>query len=391
MVKRGSWQKRLGLLLMPLIVGSFVAGCGGESSDSDVIKVGANLEITGGSANYGLSGSNGAKLAVEEFNANGGFKGKKVELIVVDNKSEAAESAVAMQKLIGEGVVATVASNLSSNAIASAQICEDGKVPSVSPMGTNPRVTIDEKGNVRPYSFRATFIDPFQGSVMAEFASKSLNAKKVAIYIDNSSDYSKGLAQFFEEGFVAAGGEVVSKEAYLQKDTDFRATLTKIRAMNPDVIFVPGYYQEVGLIIKQARDMGITVPMIGGDGWDSENLISLAGDVKNLEGCYFSSMFSPDDTDPKAVAFTEAYKKAYGKAPDAFAALGYDAMGMILNAMVQADSADSEKIRDALEKTKDFQGASGKITLNENHDPVKSAIIISFVDGKQTFKERIDP
>lgn len=394
MEQRRSWKKRVGFLLMPLAIAGLVAGCGGggQKSDSgDTIKVGANLEMTGGSANFGLSGSNGAKLAVEEFNAKGGLNGKKVELIIADNKSEAAESATAMQKLAQEKVVAAVASNMSSNAIASARIAEDSKIPTVSPMGTNPKVTVDEKGNVRPYAFRATFIDPFQGSVMAKFATESLKAKKAVVYIDNSSDYAKGLAKYFEEEFVKAGGEIVGKEAYLQKDTDFKATLTKIKSVNPDVIFVPGYYQEVGLIIKQARDMGITAPLIGGDGWDSAKLMELAGSASNLEGCYFSSMFSPEDTDSKSASFTKAYKEKYNQTPDAYAALGYDAMGMILNAMVQANSADSEKIRTALEKTKDFEGASGKITLNATHDPVKSAVIIAFQGGKQVFKEKVNP
>lgn len=394
MEQRKSWKKRVGFLLIPLAIAGLVAGCGGgeqKSGGADTIKVGANLEMTGGSANFGISGSNGAKLAVAEFNAKGGLNGKKVELIIADNKSEAAESATAMQKLAQEKVVAAVASNLSSNAIASAKIAEDSKIPTVSPMGTNPRVTIDEKGNVRPYAFRATFIDPFQGSVMAQFASQSLQAKKAVIYIDNSSDYAKGLAKFFEEEFVKAGGEIVGKEAYLQKDTDFKATLTKIKSVNPDVVFVPGYYQEVGLIIKQARDIGITVPLIGGDGWDSAKLMELVGNPSNLEGCYFSSMFSPEDTDAKTVAFVEAYKKEYGQLPDSFAALGYDAMGMILNAMVKANGVEAEKLREALEKTKDFEGASGKITLNATHDPVKSAVIIGFKEGKQVFKEKVNP
>ena len=390
MGSRISWKKRLTFLLVPMVFASLVAGCGGDKKASDTIKIGANLEMTGGSANFGLSGSNGAKLAVKEFNAKGGFNGKKVELVIADNKSEASESAIAMQKLVQEGVVATVASNLSSNAIAAAQICQDNKIPSVSPMGTNPRVTVDEKGKVRPYAFRATFIDPFQGSVMARFASQSLKAKTAAIYIDNSSDYAKGLAKYFEEEFVKAGGQIVSREAYLQKDTDFKATLTKMKSFSPDAIFIPGYYQEVGLIVKQAREMGITAPMIGGDGWDSAKLMELAG-ASNLAGCFFSSMFSPDDTDAKAAAFTEAYKKEYGSVPDSFAALGYDSVLMILNAMVQANSTDSTKIRDALEKTQNFAGASGNISLDATHDPVKSAVIIGFKDGKQVFKERVNP
>ena len=383
-------MKKKGIAI--LLVGAMMAlsGCGGGDKKSDVIKIGANLEMTGGNASFGASASNGSKLALKEFNDKGGFNGKKVELIIADNKSEASESASAMQKLVQDGVVAVIAPIASSSVIAAAQISQDSKILAISPTASNPKVTVDEKGKVRPFLFRASFIDPFQGSVMAAFAQKSLKAKTAAIYIDNSSDYAKGLAKYFEEEFVRSGGTVVIKEAYLQKDTDFKATLTKIKASNPDVIFVPGYYQEVGLIIKQGRELGLKVPFLGGDGWDSANLVSIAG-AANLDNNYYCNLYSPEDKDPKTANFVEAYKQAYGQVPDSFAALSYDATWMILNAMVKANSTDPVKIRDEMEKTKDFKGVSGNITLNATHDAIKGAVIVGFKEGKQVFKERVNP
>ena len=380
-------KKKFGALLIGLSL--LVAGCGGGGS-SDTIKIGANLEMTGGSASFGASATNAAKLAINEYNAKGGFKGKKLELVIADNKSEAAESASAMQKLVQDKVVAVIAPIASSSVIAGAQINQDSKVLAISPTASNPKVTVDEKGKVRPYMFRASFIDPFQGSVMAAFATKSLKAKTAAIYIDNSSDYAKGLAKYFEEEFVKAGGQIVIKEAYLQKDTDFKATLTKIKAMNPEVIFVPGYYQEVGLIIKQSRDLGMKMPVLGGDGWDSVQLTNIAG-AENLENTFFCNHYSAEDKNPKVVSFVEAYQKAYGQVPDSFAALAYDATWMIIKAMERADSTDSVKIRDEMEKTKDHDGVSGKTTLNATHDAVKGAVIIAYQGGKQVFKERVAP
>lgn len=313
-----------------------------------------------------------------------------MELVIADNKSEAAESASAMQKLVQDKVVAVIAPIASSSVIAGAQINQDSKVLAISPTASNPKVTVDEKGKVRPYLFRASFIDPFQGSVMAAFATKSLKAKTAAIYIDNSSDYAKGLAKYFEEEFVKAGGQIVIKEAYLQKDTDFKATLTKIKATNPEVIFVPGYYQEVGLIIKQSRDLGMKMPVLGGDGWDSVQLTNIAG-AENLENTFFCNHYSAEDKSPKVTSFVEAYQKAYGQVPDSFAALAYDATWMIIKAMERADSTDPVKIRDEMEKTKDHDGVSGKTTLNATHDAVKGAVIIAYQGGKQVFKERVAP
>jgi len=384
-------------LLAGLAMCAALSGCGGSGGDGgksggDTIKLGGDLEMTGGSASYGTSAKNAIELAIKQLNDKGGVEGKKLSLVVADNKSDATEGANAMQKLVSQDkVVAVIGPNLSSSCIAASAINSGAKIPAISPMGTNPNVTVDPATKkTRPYNFRACFIDPFQGTVMANFASKTLNVKKAAIMIDNSSDYAKGLAQFFKESFIKNGGTVVSEEFYLQKDTDFKATLTKIRSAQPDFLYIPGYYQEVGLIVKQARELDINVPMAGGDGWDSSKLPELAG-AASLNNTYFSSLYSPDDTSPLNKEFVEEYKKAYGQAPDVFAALAYDSTLIIAQAIKDAKSTDPAKITEAMAKISGLQGVSGSVTFDEFHNPVKSAVIIEFKDGKQTFNSKVNP
>nr|WP_092074557.1 ABC transporter substrate-binding protein [Dendrosporobacter quercicolus]NSL49050.1 ABC transporter substrate-binding protein [Dendrosporobacter quercicolus DSM 1736]SDN01533.1 amino acid/amide ABC transporter substrate-binding protein, HAAT family [Dendrosporobacter quercicolus] len=386
----GKMQRTLCILCAIALAAVLLTGCAGQQED--VIKLGANLEMTGNNATFGQSAANGTKLAIKEVNAKGGLLGKQLTLVIADNKSEAAEAANAMQKLITQDkVVAVIAPIASSSVIAGSQVNIDNKVLAISPTASNPKVTVDpDSGKVREYLFRAAFIDPFQGAVMANFANTSLHAKTAALYIENSSDYAKGLGQFFKETFLKNGGTIVAEEAYLAKDTDFKATLTKIKANQPDVVFVPGYYQEVGMVIKQAREMGLTVPILGGDGWDSAKLPEIAG-AAALNNTFFANHYSPDDNSPAIATFVESYKKEYGQTPDAFAALAYDAAMMVMEAMKRANSADPVKIKDELAKTKNYAAVSGVITLNETHDAVKSAVIIEMKDGKQTFKEKINP
>lgn len=391
-------MKRVTKLLSVLAAGamfmSALIGCGGGSkgADGDTIKVGGLLEMTGGSASFGISGKNGIDLALKKINEKGVLGGKKLSLVVADTKSEASEATNGMQKLISQDkVVAVIGPNQSSAVIASGAINNGAKVVDITPMGTNPDVTVDPKTKqVKPYSFRTCFIDPFQGTVMASFASNELKVKRAAIYIDNTSDYAKGLAQFFKENFVKNGGQVVIEEAYLQKDTDFKSTLTKIKAAKPDFIYIPGYYQEVGLIVKQAREMGINVPMAGGDGWDSAKLPEIAGKAA-LENTFFSSLYSPDDTSDLNKDFVAEYKKAYNTNPDVFAALAYDSTLLVAKAIEDAGSADPAKIAEAMAKIKGFKGVSGEVTFNEEHNPIKSAVIIEHKDGKQTFKTKVNP
>ena len=347
--------------------------------------------MTGGSASYGKSAQNGIKLAIDAANANGGVLGKKLELVVADNKSEAAEATNAMQKLIAQDkVIAVIGPNLSSASIAATSINTSAKVLAITPMGTNPNVTVDKDGKTKDFMFRACFIDPFQGTVMATFAKDNLKAKNVAILVDNSSDYAKGLAQFFKAAFTKGGGNIAAEESYLQKDTDFKATLTKIKASNPDMIYIPGYYQEVGMIVKQAREMGLNVPMAGGDGWDSAKLPEIASKAA-LNNTYFSSLYSPDDDSKLNKDFVAAYQKAYNEKPDVFAALAYDSALLVINAIKSANALDTVKIKDAMAKTAGFTGVSGNVTFNEQHNPVKSAVIIEYKDGAQVFKTKINP
>lgn len=386
------WLTLSSVLAIVMLLMAILAGCGGSSAKQEAkdIKIGANLELTGGIATFGQSTANGIKLAMKEINAAGGVLGKQLTFVGADNKSEPSESTNAITKLITQDkVVAVLGAVASSNTLAASQVAHDNKVPFISTSSTNPKVTVDN-GQIKDYAFRVCFIDPFQGTVMANFASKSLKAKTAAIYIDNSSDYSKGLAQFFEESFVKNGGKIVSKEAFLQKDQDFKATLTKIKASNPEVIFIPGYYEEVGKIVKQARELGITVPLLGGDGWDSPKLVEIAG-AEALKNGFFSNHYSPEDKDPRVVKFVETYKKEYGQVPDALAALGYDAALMIADAIKRANSTEPQKIKDAIAQTKGLQGVTGIITLDANHNPVKSAVVIEMKDGKQVFKEKINP
>ncbi|MDR3588246.1 MAG: ABC transporter substrate-binding protein [Negativicutes bacterium] len=366
-----------------------VSGCG--NSGSNEIKIGALFELTGGQSAFGTSSLNGVSLALKEINAKGGLLGKKLVLVNGDNKSEPSEAANAITKLITQDkVVAVVGSTTSSNTIAASAVAMSNKVPLISPVATNPRVTVDDGGKVKDYVFRACFIDPFQGTVGANYASKSLKAKTAAIYVDNSSDYSKGLAKFFREAFTKAGGEIVAEEAYLQKDQDFKATLTKIKSTNPDVIYVPGYYEEVGKIIKQARELGVTVAFLGGDGWDSPKLPEIAGaDV--LNNTYFTSHYSPEDKNPIVATFVDKYKKDYGIVPDAYAALGYDTMMLLADAITRAGSTDADKIKDALVAAKGFKAVTGDITINKTHDADKSAVILEFKEGKQVYKDTVSP
>ncbi|MBP2642361.1 MAG: hypothetical protein H6Q67_248 [Firmicutes bacterium] len=378
----------LGVIAM--MIAMLVAGCGGASTANE-IKIGVDAELTGGVASYGQSAVNGIKLAVKEINANGGVNGKQLVLVTADNKSELSEAVNAMTKLISQDQVKAVLGPIvSANVLAASRVATENRIPIITPTGTNPKITVDDNGKVQEYVFRSCFIDPFQGTVMANFASKTLKVKNAAIYMDSSSDYAKGLADQFEKTFAANGGQIIAHEAYLAKDQDFKATLTKIKATNPDVIFIPGYYQEIGLIVKQARELGITVALLGGDGWDSPQLLEIAG-AAPLNNCFFSNHYSPEDKDPKTVQFIEAYKKEYNQNPEAFAALGYDAVMMLADAIKRANSDDPEKIKEALAAIQNLAGASGNITLNAQHDPIKSAVVLELKDGKASFREKVNP
>lgn len=392
-MKRGT--KLLSLLAAGMLFAALTGGCGGSDSGGadKTVKVGGLLEMTGGSASFGISSKNGIDLAFKDINAKGGvLGGKKLELVVADTKSEASEATNGMQKLISQdGVAAVIGPNQSSAVIAASAINNGAKVLGITPMGTNPDITVNPAdGKTRAYNYRACFIDPFQGTVMASFAYNDLGVRKAAVLVDNTSDYSKGLAKFFTENFANKGGSVVIEEAFLQKDTDFKSTLTKIKVANPDFIYIPGYYQEVGLIIKQARELGINVPIAGGDGWDSAKLPEIAGKAA-LNNTYFSSLYSSDEASEMNKKFVEEYQKEYNAKPDVFAALAYDSALLVAKAIEDAKSAEPAKIAEAMSKISGFKGVSGDVVFDEQHNPIKSAVIIEYVDGAQTFKTKVNP
>ena len=367
------------------LLSSVFAGCGSKES-GDTIKVGANFELTGNVANYGNATIEGLQLAIDEANEAGGINGKKIELVSVDDKSEAAESINAATKLISDDDVKVIVGPATTGLVlAETQTATDAKVPIIAPCATSPEATV-ENGKVKPYVFRSCFIDPQQGEVMATFAAKDLKAKTAVIYVDNSSDYSKNLGKVFKEKFEAAGGKVVMEEAFLQKDQDFKAT--KLKTANADVMFVPAYYEEVGKIVKQAREMGINSAILGTDGWDDTKVVDIAG-ADALNNTFFSTHYSEKDAEVQS--FIEAYKKKYNRAPNVFAALGYDAGKMLVDALKRAGSGDTEKIREALEATKDLKVGTGTISMDKNHNPIKTAVILEMKNGEKELKAKIAP
>ena len=383
-------MKLMSLLAGTMLMGGVLAGCGGdESAKSDEIKIGANFEMTGNVANYGQATLDGLNLAIDEINAAGGVNGKKLVVVSADNKSEAAEAVNAATKLISDDKVKVlVGPAVTANVIAESQVATDNKVPVIAPDATSPDVTV-ENGQVKPFIFRSCFIDPQQGSVMAKFATENLKAKTAVIYVDNSSDYSKSLGKVFKEEFEKAGGKVLMEEAFLAKDQDFKATLTSIKTAGADVVFVPAYYEEVGKIVKQARELGITSPILGTDGWDDSKVADIAG-VDALNNTYFSTHYS--DKDDSVKGFLEAFEKKYGHAPNVFAALGYDAGKLLADAIKRAGSDDSEKIRQAIEETKDLQVGTGIITMDpKTHNPIKQAVILQNKDGGRVMVAKIMP
>ena len=364
------------------------AGGGGEKAAGDEIVVGANFELTGNHAQYGANANNGLKLAIKEVNDAGGINGKKIKIVEADAKSEAAESVNAATKLISDDkVIALVGPAVTANVIAESQVATDNKIPIIAPAATNPDVTV-ENGQVKPYVFRACFIDPQQSEVMAQFAAKDLNAKTAVLYLDSSSDYSKSLGKIFKERFEADGGKVVMEEAFLAKDQDFKAALTKIQTANADVIFVPAYYEEVGKIIKQARELGINSTILGTDGWDDSKVVDIAG-KDALNNTYFCTHYFEGDAEVQP--FIKAYKAEYNNDPNVFAALGYDAGKMLVNA-IEKGGNDSQKIRDNVETIKDLQVGTGKITMDSaTHNPIKGIVVIETKDGVRELRAKIAP
>ena len=353
----------------------------------ETIRIGEYASLTGKEASFGQQSHKGLTLATEELNAAGGALGRKLELFTEDNQTKPGESATAAKKLISRNkVIALIGEVASGRSLEAAPIAQAAKIPMIAPAATNPKVT--QTGN---YIFRVCFIDPFQGTVMAKFAQNDLKAKRVAILSSVSNAYSVGLAKFFKETFVANGGLVVSEKNFSEGDKDFRAQLTAVKAANVDAIFVPSYYTEAALIARQARDLGLTIPLFGGDGWVADQLLEIGGDA--LNGCYYSTHFSPENQDPVVQAFVKKFKARWGanENPDAFAALGYDAAFVLVDAIKRAGTTDGPKLRDALAATKNFAGVTGVTNIDANRDASKPAAIIAIKGGKLEFLKTVAP
>ena len=386
-----------GLLLFSLltVLSLTISACAGASG-GDVIKVGGVGELTGDIPAVGASFKNAAEMAVQEVNDAGGLdvggKKYKIELIIEDNAGKADQSASAAQKLITQdNVVAIIGPNASRYAIPASEIAESSKVALISPWSTNPKTTLDAKTNEpKKYVFRACFIDPFQGRVVAKFALENLSAKKAAVLYDVASEYNKGIAEYFKQTFEESGGEVVAFETYTTGDKDFTAQMTKIKDTGPDVIFLPNYYSEVPLQIQQAHRLGITIPFLGSDSWGSSELVTLCG--ADCEGYYFSTHYAADNATPIAKKMIEAYKTKYGNTPDDVAALTYDAFGLLWQALQNAGKVDRQAVRDALAQIPKYEGVTGTMQFQEGSgDPIKSAVILQVKNGAFVFFANANP
>lgn len=349
------------------------------------IVVGEVGSFTGDTAAFGISTHKGVELAAKELNAAGGLLGKQVEIVKYDNQGKEEEAATATNRLISQHkVIAVIGEVASKRSKAMAPIAQSNKVPMISPSSTNPEVTM-----IGDYIFRVCFIDPFQGEVMARFAVDHLKFKKVAILRDVGEDYSVGLANAFNDTFKKMGGEIVMDISYTNKDMDFKAQLTSIRSAKPDAIFVPGYYTQVGLIARQAKELGIKAPLLGGDGWDAPELTKIGG--KAIDGSYFSNHYSQDDKGEVVQNFIKRYKEAYNETPNGLAAQGYDAALVLFDAIKRANSVESKKLRDAIAATKEFQGVTGKITIDDKRNASKPAVVLKIENGAFKFVTSINP
>lgn len=376
-------------LLMGLASVFVLAACGNGATteESDTIKLGGNFELSGGASAYGTLMDQGIKMAVAEQNAADGLLGKEIEYVSYDNKSEPSEStSVATRLATEDNVVAILGPATTGAANAQSPAVTRAKVPAILPAATGDSVTMDGD-SVLEYVFRVCFQDSFQGKALAEFAQTDLQATKAVILVDNSTDYAIGLSDAFKETFE---GEIVAEENFTAGDTDFKAILTNIAKMDYDVIFLPGYYEEGGLIIKQAREMGITQPILGPDGFANSTLVELAG-ADNVDNVFYASHFTPNSEDPKVQEFLAAFEAEYGKSADSFAALAYDAAQLVFDAIQTADSTDPQAITDALAATEDFEGVTGTFSFDENHNPIKSAFVIELQDGVEVGNSVVEP
>ena len=380
-------KHQLGFLFLCLAAMLGLGSCGNnqQGQPSSEILVGEFGSLTGTTATFGISTRNGIDMAIDEVNKAGGLLGKNVRVIVEDDQGKPEEAQTVVTKLITrDQVIAILGEVASSRTMAAAPVAQQNRIPMISPSSTNPKVT-----EIGDYIFRVCFIDPFQGLVMAKFATNTLKLKNVAILRDIKNDYSVGLADVFVDNFKKLGGNIVADESYSEGDTDFSAQLTSIKSKNPQAIFLPGYYTEVGLVARQAKKLGLNVPLMGGDGWDSPKLIEIGG--VDLNGSYYSNHYSVDDPSPAIQKFVGDYKTRYGAVPDALAGLGYDSAKVLFDAIRRANSTEGSKVRDAIAATMDYPGVTGKITIDKDRNAIKPAVVLEIKDGKLQYVETINP
>lgn len=377
-------------LVVVLTISIIFVGCARQPNanepDRSSIKIGFFGDLSGPTFNFGQSAKNGMLMAVDQINQAGGIGGRQIDVVIEDDQGSPERAAELTGKLITQDqVVAIVAGGTSGNSRAAAPKAQAVHVPLIAPSSTDPAVT-----QVGDYIFRACFVDAFQGQVMARFARQSLNAKKAAILFDFNSPYGRGLTEYFELSFAKLGGHIVAKQSYMQGDADFKGQLSTIQSNEPDVIYIPGYYGDVAVIAKQARAVGLKQPLLGGDGWDAPELWQLSGDALNVS--YISTHYSVDDPSPAIQTFVHEYKLRYGNlAPDAHAALAYDATRVLAGAIERSGSTDAAKIRNALAETKNFPGVTGVISIDADRNAIKPAVVLKLEDGQNIYQETIQP
>jgi branched-chain amino acid transport system substrate-binding protein len=381
------------ILRRTLILGLCAAAAGSTLSckqgtpdeGASEIVIGHYASMTGSTAHFGQDTDRGVRMAIAEANAKGGVLGKQLKLVTIDTRGDSAEAANAVNRLIDvEHVSAVLGEVASSLSLAGGRVAQRRKIPMISPTSTNPKVT-----EVGDYIFRVCFIDPFQGQVMATFARKNLKLDQVAILKDVKNDYSIGLAAAFQKSFSDLGGKIAVEQSYSQGDTDFSAQVTAIRGTAAQAVFVPGYYSEVGTIARTAERLGLKVPLLGGDGWDSPDLFKIGGDA--LDGSYFSDHFAPDVATDQAKAFVANFTAKYGQPPTGLGALGYEAAAVLIDAIRRAGKNNPTAIRDAIAATKDFDGVTGKITIDAQRNARKSAVVLKIEAGKAKFETSVAP
>lgn len=374
-------SRRLGVFAL-LAATLAAAGC---AKQADTIKIGVFNSLTGGTATFGISSTQGIQMCADDWNARGGLLGKQIEVVVEDDQSKPDEAALAVTKLINQNrVVAILGEVASSRTLAGAPIAQKAGIPLITPASTNPKVT-----QVGDFIFRVCYTDSFQGVVCARFATQKLGLKRLAILKDIKNDYSVGLADFFRQNVGPLGGEIVSEQSYSEGDTDFRAQITSMKAANPEAIFIPGYYTEVGLIAKQVREQNINAVLIGGDGWDSPRTAEIGGEA--VEGAFFCNHYSADDTSAVVQDFVNKYKAKHGYVPDAMAPLSYDAANLMFASIQKAGATGGRAVRDAIASTEDFPGICGNVTIDEQRNARKSAVMLQISEGKYKVYDVIYP